>query len=124
MAQFQIYKGQCAVSVADNTDGDLAKLLTDNNFIDLNLMQEGVIVDCENVLNTTCINGDSFEDCWEFESEVTTSDGKCVNVDNDGKLYTVRIVGRRTTYLFPGIGKFQIPALPGSTVGVFHRKYI
>lgn len=124
MAQFQIYKGQCALSVADNTDGDLAKLLTDNNFIDLNLMQEGVIVDCGNVLNTTCINGDNFDDCWEFESEVTVSYGKCVNVYDDGKLYAVRIVGRRTTYLFPGIGRFQIPCLPGSTISVFHRKYI
>lgn len=124
MASYQILKGQCALSVADNTDGDLAKLLTDNDWIDINLMQEGNIIDCDNVINTTCINGDNFDDCWEFESEVTTEEGKCVNVTNDGKLYAVRIFGRRMTYLFPGIGNFQIPCLPGSTIGVFHRKYV
>lgn len=124
MSSYQIKKGQCLISVADNTDGDLAKLLTDNDFLDLNLIQDGAIVDVGNVINCTCINEDNFYDCWEFESEVQSDEGKCVNVSNDGKMYAVRIVGRRYTYLFPGIGNFQIPCLPGSTIAVFHRKYV
>lgn len=121
---YQIKKGQNLISVCDNTSNDLAKLFTDNDFLDLNLMQNGAIVTVDNILNLSCINEDNFDDCWEFESEVMSEEGKCVNVSNDGKLYAVRIVGRRYTYLFPGIGNFQIPCLPGSTIGVFHRKYV